>query len=223
MNSKKSWLAVGAVGLVTGAAVAWQATASGAGQTVAAAAGGTHVAVVDLVTVFNDYELTKTLNERMTDLETELRNEDQKRVAEIDALTKATGAFNPGTAERTKADKDLFQKKVEYQVWKGTKQEDVGQQHLAWVNVTYAYVEAEVAAIAKARGIQLVITREELDTSITDSKVMQKQIVGRKVIYSDPSVDITKEVLDNLNSNFAKKLGGPKAVIFNQPWVLKRP
>lgn len=222
MSDKKNWLAVGVVSLLAGVVVTWHGTASGAGQTVASATSGTQVAVVDLVTVFNEYELTKTLNERMTDLEAALRTEDQKWVADIDAATKSAAAFNPGTAERTQKDKDLFTKKVEYQVWKGTKQDEVGQQHLAWVTVTYAYVEAEVAAIAKARGIQLVITREDLDTSITDSKIMQKQIVGRKVIYSDPSVDITKVVLTNLNAGFQKN-GGPKAVIFNQPWKPQRP
>jgi len=209
----------GLVSVVACAAVAtWHGTASGADP---APAGGTRVAVVDLVTVFNDYELTKTLNERMSDLEASLRDQDQKKVAEVDAQTKAVQAFAPDSQEYVKANEALFRLKVEYQVWKGSKQDEVGQKHLAWVNYTYSKVEAEVAAMAKARGWQLVITREDLDTSVTDSKVMLKQIIGRKVIYSDQSVDLTKDVLDNLNKAFAKD-GGPAAINFDKPPKAKR-
>jgi len=220
MSSRKNWLAVGLVGLVAGTAVVtWRGTASGADQ---APPGGTRVAVVDLVTVFNEYELTKTLNERMSDLEASLRDQDQKKVAEIDAQTKAAQVFQPDSAEYVKANKELFELKVRYQVWKGSTQDEVGQKHLAWVNYTYSKVEAEVAAMAKARGFQLVVTREDLDTSVTDSKVMLKQIIGRKVIYSDQSIDLTKDVLTNLNNAFNQKDGGAKAIDFDKPPKAKR-
>ena len=223
MNSKMSWLAVGLVALVAaGAAATWNSTASGAGQPAAAPAGGTRVAVVDLVTVFNDYELTKTLNQKMTDLETSLRDQDQKKAAGVDAQAKAVQAFDPNSAEYVKAKKELVVLQVDYQVWKGTQQDEVGQKHLAWVNATYANVEAEVAAIAKARGFQLVITREDLDTTVNDSKVMLKQIIGRKVIYSDGSVDLTQDVLKNLNTAF-QKAGGAKTIDFDNPPKTKRP
>lgn len=223
MNSRKSWLAVSLVGLVaTTAVVTWHGTASGANQAAAASADGTRVAVVDLVTVFNEYELTKTLNQKMSDLEANLRDQDQKKGAELEAQAKAVQAFDPNSAEYKKQSEALFKLRVEYQVWKGMKQEEVGQKHLLWINATYANVEAEVAAIAKARGFQLVITREDLDTTVTDSKVMLKQIIGRKVIYSDASVDLTKDVLGNLNAAF-QKAGGAKAIDFDNPPKTTRP
>jgi Skp family chaperone for outer membrane proteins len=104
---------------------------------------------------------------------------------------------------------------IEYQVWKMTKQDEVGAAHLRWVNKTYKKVEEEVARAAKAKGFQLVVTREDLDTSITDSKTMLKQIISRKVIYSEPSIDITDEVLANLNAAFVKD-GGAKSIDFNK-------
>lgn len=223
MNSKRSWLAAGCVALVAvGMVATWNRAAIGAGQAAAAPAGATSVAVVDMVTVFNEYELTKTLNQKMTDLEAGLRDDDQKKVKEIEAQTQALQAFDPNSTEYKKQSEALIKLKVEYQVWKGAKQDEVGQQHLSWVLATYANVEAEVAAIAKARGYQLVVTREDLDTSVPDSKAMQRQILGRKVIYADPSIDISKEVLTNLNASFQKN-GGAKSVNFSSPPKMARP
>lgn len=67
-------------------------------------------------------------------------------------------------------------------------------------------VTDQVAAVAKAHGVELVLTREELDTpNTTDTtKQMQatlQQILNRKVVYSDPTLDVTDEVLKKLDAS----------------------
>lgn len=215
MSARRSWLAVGTI-----AAVVWMATAtwnSAAERRATGAAGGdgTRVAVVDLVRVFNEFDQTKVLNQKMSALEDELRSEDQRRNQELDTQRNAVKAFAPDSAEFKKQNDAFRRLMVEYQVWKATEQDRVAQGHLRWVNRTYKMVEDEVAAVAKAKGFHLVITREDLDTTITDSKVMLKQIISRKVIYSEPGVELTDEVLTNLNAAFAKA-GGAKSIDFNK-------
>lgn len=215
MNRGKNWVTASLVGGVAVAAVAvWGGAASGAGQAVNPA-GGTRVAVVDLVRVFNEFDQTRVLNQKMSLLEDELRGEDQRKTAEIESQKNALNAFAPDSAEYKKQSEALKRLMIEYQVWKSMEQDRVAQAHLRWVNRTYRRVEEEVAAIAQARNFQLVITKEELDTSITDSKVMLKQIVGRKVLFADASVDLTDEVLARLNAAF-QKAGGARAIDFNK-------
>ncbi|HOB75968.1 MAG TPA: OmpH family outer membrane protein [Phycisphaerae bacterium] len=215
MSHGKNWMAAGLVGLVAVAAgVTWNNVASGADRA-ANAEGATRVAVVDLVRVFNEFDQTKVLNQKMSALEDELRSEDQRKTAEIESQKNALKAFAPDSVEYKKQSEILKRLMIEYQVWKSMKQDHVADSHLRWVNRTYKRVEDEVAAIARARNFQLVITKEELDTSITDSKVMLKQIVGRKVLFSDASVDLTDEVLTRLNAAF-QKAGGARSIDFNK-------
>ena len=92
----------------------------------------------------------------------------------------------------------------------------LGEHHLRWIKRTYQMVTDEVAAVAKSKGVELVVTREEMDTpNTTDtSKIMQatlQQILNRKVVYSDATLDITDEVLKRLDSGFEKR-GGEKAL-----------
>lgn len=215
MKNRTNWVAAGLVGFVALAAVAWDSAARGAGPGAASAAGGTRVAVVDLVRIFNEFDQTKVLNQKMSALEDELRGDEQRKTAEIESQRNAVKAFAPDSAEYKKQNEILKRLMIDYQVWKNMKQEEVAAAHLRWINRTYKTVEDEVANIAKSQGFQLVITREELDTSINDSKVMLKQIVSRKVLFSDPSVDLTDEVLARLNAAF-HKAGGAKTIDFNK-------
>lgn len=212
MRIGKSTLTICATALVVWAAAA---TLNQAQPASPPAAGATRVAVVDLVRVFNEFEQTKVLNQKMAVLENELRTQDQKKSQEIDAARQGLQAFNPDSAEYFKKNQELMRLSVEHKVWQAMEQEKVANSHLRWVNKTYQSVEQEIAAVAKKRGCQLVITREDLDTTIKDSKAMLKQIIGRKVIYSDPSVELTDEVLVNLNAAFAKA-GGANAIDFGK-------
>ena len=177
----------------------------------ASATSPTRVAVIDIVRVFNEFDQTKVLNQKMSALENDLTNQDQKKNQELETQKAALKAYAPSSAEYKKQNDELKRMMVEYQIWKLSKQDEVAQAHLDWINKTYKKVEDQVGATAKAKNFQLVITRQELDTSITDSKVMLKQIIERKVIYSDASIDLTDEVLSSLNAQFSKD-GGAKSI-----------
>ena len=80
-----------------------------------------------------------------------------------------------------------------------------------WIEQTYATATRCIADVAKERGIQVVITREELNTSVQDTNVLRTQILTRKVVYYDPALDLTSEVLTRLNAAFLKA-GGAKSI-----------
>lgn len=213
MVKRTSWLAIALMTVAVWAGVAtWNRVADAQATSPPPAC---CVAVVDIVKVFNDFDQTKVLNQKMSALEADLQAQDQRKTQELETQKASLKAFAPGSAEYKKANDDLNRMMVEYQVWKLTKQQEMSEGHLRWVNRTYDSVEKQVSAIAKARGLQIVVTREDLDRSVSDSKVMLKQIVSRRVIYHDPSVDISDAVLAGLNEAFAKA-GGAKSVEFDK-------
>ena len=74
----------------------------------------------------------------------------------------------------------------------------------------------EIERVAKARGIQVVLTREQLKGDLPNSKALLAQILNIKVVYAEasPQVDVTEEILANLNAAF-QKAGGAASVRFH--------
>lgn len=177
---------------------------------------GTKLAVVDLVRVFNEFKQTRALNQKMAEHREKLSAEKDKRQTEINALREQLDGFAPDSAEYHERSKQLTSKRIELEVWQNVKLDEISGDHLRWIKRTYQMVTDQVAAVAKARGVELVLTREELDTPNTSdtTKQMQatlQQILNRKVVYSDPGLDITDEVLKKLDAEFEKR-GGEKGL-----------
>lgn len=202
--------------VIAGACTAATSYLFGAAKAAPEAGPGTKVAVIDLVKVFNEFEQTKVVNQKMAEHRSKLGAEDDRRSQEINAKKTALDGFTPDTADWHKRNKELQDLRFSYRVWQLTEQDGLAERHLTWVKRTYKMVTDEVAKIAQAHGVQLVVTREELDMPTnTDTKTMLeamfRQILSRKVVYSDPAIDLSNEVLGNLNTAF-EKAGGAKSV-----------
>jgi len=194
----------------------WTATAGREASAAAVSANGTRVAVVDLVRIFNEIKQTRAVNQKMDEHKNLLGQERDRRQQEISGLKKALDAINPDTADWYKRNEELKKKRFEYEVWQAVELDNIGNRHHAWVKRIYNTITEEVARVARQHGFQLVVTREEIETpSTTDpSKLMQamlQQIMNRKVVYADPAIDLTDEVIRNLDAAF-EKAGGIKSL-----------
>jgi Skp family chaperone for outer membrane proteins len=190
------------------------ATMSGA-QPRSNAADGTRVAAVDLVKVFNDFEQTKAVNDAMKAYRDKVAQEADQKMAEIKAEEDALEKTDPASPDRQARITKIKRMRLEYSVWESLEKDFVSEQYVAWVKRTYQMVIDGIAEVAKKQGVQLVVTQEQVDTSVTKPEPLLQQILNRKVVYADNSVDISAEVLATLNANFAK-LGGPASVHFGK-------
>jgi Skp family chaperone for outer membrane proteins len=202
--------AIAAIGVIWAVA----AQMSGA-QPKAAPAGGTRVAVVDLVKVFNDFEQTKTVNEQMKKYRDDLNQQSDKKMAEIKAEEDIIEKLAPGSADRQTRINKVKKMRLDYEVFQSLEKDFVSEQYVYWVKQTYQAVIDGIAEVAKKQGYQLVVTQEQVDTSVSKPEVLLQQILNRKVVFADGSIDISTEVLATLNANFAKQ-GGAASVHFGK-------
>lgn len=209
-GGKNTLLVMAAVAVVSIAA----ATMSGAQQR-SSTAGGTRVAVVDLVKVFNDFEQTKAVNEAMRAYRDKLTQEADQKMSEIKAEQDILDKTDVASPDRQARITKIKRMQLEYNVWESLEKDFVSEQYVAWVKRTYQMVTDGIAEVAKKQGVQLVVTEEQVDTSVTKPEALLQQILNRKVVYADNSVDISTEVLATLNASFAK-LGGPASVHFGR-------
>ena len=218
MKASVSTLAVGGV-----AAVAWlvATTVNQAAQTKGAAAAiapCTRVAVVDIVKVFDSFEQTAVLNKKLDAYSKELYDDFDKRSKEADAEQKALEAFAPDSAEYFKQNEKVKQKLFENEVWRRIKGDSIADSHKRWIVRTYQLMRAEIEKVAKAHNVDIVLTQESPDSlknNPGDSKAVVAQILNTKVMYAAPELDISTEVLPNLNADFTKR-GGAASIEFGK-------
>ncbi|HPD29295.1 MAG TPA: OmpH family outer membrane protein [Phycisphaerae bacterium] len=209
-GGKNTLLVMAAIAVVSIAA----ATMSGAQQR-SGASGGTRVAVVDLVKVFNEFDQTKAVNEAMRVYRDKLAQESDQKMSEIKAEQDILDKTDVTSPDRQARITKIKRMQLEYNVWESLEKDFVSDQYVAWVKRTYEMVTDGIAEVAKKQGVQLVVTQEQVDTTVTKPEPLLQQILNRKVVYADNSVDISADVLATLNANFAK-LGGPASVHFGK-------
>jgi len=207
MKTRASWVVI-----VLTAVAAWALVANvNHAQSTGSSAGGTLVGVVDLVRVFNDFEQTKALNTELERYKRQVTEEKQVKEEDLAVEKQTLLGFAPDSAEFRQRRGAFEKMMIEYRVWMAVKAESLEEQHRVWIERTYATATQCIADVAKERGIQVVITREELDATVQDTNVLRTQILNRKVVYYDPALDLTDEVLARLNDAFARA-GGAKSI-----------
>jgi Skp family chaperone for outer membrane proteins len=201
--------------LVT-AAIAWSVMTAGNMAQTTATTGGGRVAVLDIVRVFDTFEQTQVLNRKIEEYKRSISQQADQKEQQIKADRASLDAFSQGSADWHKRSQDLKRKVFEYEVWKAMETEFVSKQHKYWLERTYETIMQEVERVAQRRGIDVVISQEELKTDIGDSKALLGQILNRKVLFASQSVDLSDEVLTNINNQF-RQSGGESSINFGSP------
>lgn len=197
---KRSWIL---------AAMAVAAAAGGYGlqQTRGQAGGGSAVivGVVDMMRLFNSYDKTKWLNAEFERQKQRIEQEITQRDAKLKTLSESLGYYAPDSEEYRRTSWELVQARAEREAFLSAAEYQVGNEHRDLTLKTYKEIEAMIASIAQRRGIDVVLTFEQLEEKLPDSNAVRQQIRFRQVIYYHPRTDITNEVLDALNRDFQSK------------------
>lgn len=178
-----------------------------------AAASGVAVGVIDMVKVFNDCDQWKAIKD-LLDKKTQSHNaEAEKRKEEIAAKTAELDAYHPDKPEWAKCREEVARLRISAGVWAELQKTRFEQLQKQWVDRNYADITKLIADVAKKRGLAMVLVRDEIQTDIKDYNQMFAQILNRKVVYSDASIDISDEVMKVHNEQF-KVRGGAESLNF---------
>lgn len=164
----------------------------------------TRVAVCDVSAVFAHYERARKESTKMEERRQAVEAQKKARTAKIDTLKTEYDSFAPDSPEAEKAF-GVFQKEsVELQAWLQFQDNLVTRTHASLTRSMYEDVNKAVAAVAKARGIDLVLHREG-DPPRTQTTAQILQIMReRKVLYNSAAIDLTDSVVKYLNESYAR-------------------
>ena len=160
------------------------------------------VAVCDVVKVFKEYNRAKAMQAELEGQRKSMETQNLRRQKALKSMDTALKGINPGTPKHAEELNKLRRAAIEHKVWLEMEQAQILNKHRLLMRDMYDSLRKTVAAIAKARGVTLVLQMDGASLTGRNSQEMMTQISGRKVIYAGPQIDITDELIQKLNETY---------------------
>jgi len=172
------------------------------------------VGVVDIVKVMNNYERTKDASADLQVEQAKLKATSEPRIQKIDELRNQRDGFNKGTDEWKRLDEEAVKAEIQLRTELAFEQAKIEGRHQDILLDMYREIRDAVAALAKAKGLDLVFTKAFLDPpqiALEEARGLEDlkaRIVGQRLIFPADSTDVTDEVTKKLNDQYkaAKKV-----------------
>jgi Skp family chaperone for outer membrane proteins len=192
-------LLIGVLALI-GAAIYGSATGQTAGPVPA-----TRVAVCDLESLYANYTRARDMVAKLNQSSEALKAEDQERARAIDALKMELEGLREDSQEFQDRLSEVQRLGVEREAWRQITEQNMLREHNRLTLRMYDEITAAIQAVAQQQGIQIVLFKQNPSFPTRDGRDLLDQIRSRKVLYSEPGVDITPQVLVHLNDAYRAK------------------
>jgi Skp family chaperone for outer membrane proteins len=167
----------------------------------ASQAAASRVAACDVTLIFTEYRKVKDIETKMTNLRHDLAAEDDRRAKKIQAIEmELKDSLKPHTPAYNDRMEELTRLRIERETWQKAVNARESEERKRIAKEIYEDFLRAVSQTAKEQGCQIVLNN---DQSSPDLKAdIFRQIEGRKVLYCDPSADLTVAVLTRLNDSY---------------------
>ena len=170
-----------------------------------APAAATRIAVCGVGTLFEHCRQSGDLNAELQDRRMAIQTEDDKRAKAAENVRMELQGLKPGSSEYESRLDELEKMQIEHKSWRESQMLRLERWHLRKTKEVYEKIIDAVARVAKDRGIQIVLDMERQELVGDDLGSIFAQVSGRKVLYSEPSVDLTGAVMARLNEEYRAK------------------
>jgi Skp family chaperone for outer membrane proteins len=167
----------------------------------------TKIAVVNLATVFERYQMTSDLEQKFEESRQAVGAEAQSKRDQINLQQNALLDLKPGTPDFKKREDDLLRAQTNFEVWLKIKERDLKRQHMRWLKLIYERTKGVIAKLAADRDIDLVLSYNNLDEDVPDSVALKQQILLRNVLYANNRVNLTERVIELLDADYQREGG----------------
>lgn len=166
------------------------------------------IATVDLEKVFNSIDERSAALDELNTMANELQADISARTAELEQLDEELEIYTPGTEQHQEIIQTLSLQSSElraYIEW-GHRRLEVKQ--AASLRRIYNSIKASVEREAMEKGYDLVLVNDSLQPIVpADETETRRQITARRMLYSNGQLDVTQDVIDRMNREFAVPRG----------------
>ncbi len=160
------------------------------------------VAVVDMSSVLSAsdewHDMTQERNRLAQNAEEALNNLTQK----VQVLRNEYDNLPPGTDERTAKAKELQAALDELKNTQQDYRDQVSQSYSVAMRTMFGKIGKIVDAYARQHHVDLVLKKQTIDLTGPETLGQNIMLATTEVLYADPSLDISKAVIDQLNAAY---------------------
>jgi Skp family chaperone for outer membrane proteins len=170
-----------------------------------AKASSTAVAVCDVSEILNNYKRVEDLKAEMNKKMAEMKKEEDAKREGIQTAGTELQALKKGSKDYQDKQANVDRQVMEFQAWGDMQKFILQRQYQELTEEMYNSVLDSVRAVATARGCQLVVYKDDIELGNSKNPdELRAKMSQRKVLYNDPSLDITTAVLTHLNDQYDK-------------------
>ncbi len=163
------------------------------------------IGIVDISRVFEKYQKRIDLDQGLKGQEKEFQEQINSKKKEIIDLDEETQLLDLGSESRSKNENLLERKNVELEGFAKFAERQLLKKYKEFFENVYEEVVQKVEEIGKQEGFDLIVKKEESELKSGQISDLQFKIGIRTVLYHSDSVDITLDVIDNLNASYSKE------------------
>ena len=175
------------------------------------------IAVVNPSRIFNEMKETKSLNDKMNGEMAKFEATRRQKVEAIDQLKKSRNDMRPDHPQYEELNNQLVAASADAEVWMKTQAIVNDQRQKRQTKIIFEKVQAAVGEVARQRGIDLVIadTKDVLpdgpELEKADIRAVKAAIYQKDVLFASDRLDISSDVLANLDAKFQAGAGAAPA------------
>jgi Skp family chaperone for outer membrane proteins len=167
------------------------------------AADAPKIGVVRFTALVNGYKRMQAEQDASIKKREQLRQEQTAKQDEVNRLSAQLQQNAPDSEAYKKTDADLRQKRADLEAWTRMKTEELINEETRIIRQIYEDVEAAAAEYGKKHSYSLIIKEDDLDLVKAGIAELKVKVALRKVLYSDPALDITDALVKLLNEKYA--------------------
>ncbi|MDN3513273.1 MAG: OmpH family outer membrane protein [Candidatus Brocadia sp.] len=182
-----------------------QAKESGAAS---APSKGLKVGVVDLNNVFEKYEKRKAFDVQLKEQEKQYQKIVNDKKKELVSLSEKIQLLDLGSEARKKDEETFEKKNMELESYAKFAEKSLMKKYKDYFQNLYTEVCKEVEDIGRREQYDLIIKKDEPELQTGGISELQFKVGIKTVLYNSDSVNITAQVIDNLNKKYSATTKG---------------
>jgi Skp family chaperone for outer membrane proteins len=166
------------------------------------------IATVDLEKIFNRLDEREHADTELANLANDLQKNIDAIVRRINALEEELEVYDRGSDKYQETLEKLSLLSLEYQADVEWSRQMIEFQRAVILRRIYSSIRTFMETEASARGIDIVFVDDTVvDLPPGDEEETTRQISARRMLYTNPAIDITDEVIRRMNDDFGRRRG----------------
>ena len=169
---------------------------------------GLKVGVVDLNSVFEKYEKRRTFDAQLKEQGNQYQKIINDKKKELVSLNEKIQLLDLGSEARKKDEETFEKKNMEFESYAKFVERSMARKGKDCFESLYSEICKEVEDIGRREQYDLIIKKEEPELQSGGLSELQLKIAIKTVLYHSDSVDITNQVVENLNKRYSEASKG---------------